>query len=98
MSNTQAGITFKLTCANPVVNDSVIPKGKDLFEQALEDAEEARGMLGDENLMLRKILLNAANEILAMVYLARSTEKEKDPEVEHHQIALQLDMRNELNS
>ncbi|KAF7308944.1 hypothetical protein MKEN_01094900 [Mycena kentingensis (nom. inval.)] len=51
-----------------------------LEENALRQSEEARQRLGEDNAHLRSLLLGAVNEAQAMLYQARSPEREKDEE------------------
>lgn len=64
-----------LHCANAeVVEASEVQlrgKGKGLLEASLEQAEQARGELHDENLRLKGIILSAANELQRIIYAAR---------------------------
>ncbi|KAJ7809050.1 Afadin and alpha-actinin-binding-domain-containing protein [Mycena olivaceomarginata] len=70
-----------LKCANlkVVVGTEVIGKGPELTEIALEQAEDARQRLSQENARLRGLLLGAVNEAQSMLYLARRSEREDEP-------------------
>ncbi|KAJ7224081.1 Afadin and alpha-actinin-binding-domain-containing protein [Mycena pura] len=70
-----------LRCVNLKVVDGseVLGKGAGLEERALEQAEQARQRLSEENAKLRGLLLGAVNEAQAMLYQARSSEKEDEP-------------------
>ncbi|KAJ7255423.1 Afadin and alpha-actinin-binding-domain-containing protein [Mycena haematopus] len=70
-----------LTCANlkVVVGTEVLGKGPELVELALEQAEDARLQLSQENTRLRGLLLGAVNEAQSMLYLARKSEREEEP-------------------
>jgi hypothetical protein len=69
-----------LKCANlkVVVGTEVIGKGPELTEVALEQAEDARQWLSQENARLRGLLLGAVNEAQSMLYLARRSEREDE--------------------
>ncbi|KAF7356417.1 hypothetical protein MVEN_00974500 [Mycena venus] len=75
LSNTPSG----LKCANLKVVDGteVIGTGPGVAELALEQAEEARQRLSQENARLRGLLLGAVNEAQAMLHLARKSEREE---------------------
>ncbi|KAJ7656266.1 Afadin and alpha-actinin-binding-domain-containing protein [Mycena polygramma] len=70
-----------LRCANLKIVDGaeVFGKGTGLVDLALEQAEEARERLGQENTRLRGLLLGAVNEAQAMLYQARKSEREDEP-------------------
>ncbi|KAF8216749.1 Afadin and alpha-actinin-binding-domain-containing protein [Mycena galopus ATCC 62051] len=70
-----------LRCANikVVVGTEVLGKGPELVELALEQAEDARQRLSQENTSLRGLLLGAVNEAQSMLYLARKSEREEEP-------------------
>lgn len=69
-----------LKCANlkVVVGTEIIGKGPELTEVALEQAEDARQWLSQENARLRGLLLGAVNEAQSMLYLARRSEREDE--------------------
>lgn len=62
-----------LKCANVCVDgDAVLGKGQGYLEIALEQAEKARGELGEENVKLKKFFVNAVNDVQAVLHMARS--------------------------
>ncbi|KAF8159368.1 Afadin and alpha-actinin-binding-domain-containing protein [Crassisporium funariophilum] len=69
LSSTPSG----MRCANLAVVDGteVLGKGQGFLEVALEQAEQARALLCDENLRLRKLVLCAVNEIQSVLHQAR---------------------------
>jgi hypothetical protein len=69
-----------LRCANLKVVDGgeVLGKSPGLAELALEQAEEARQRLSEENVRLRELLLGAVNEAQSMLYQARKSEREDE--------------------
>jgi len=74
-SQTKLGATQSgMRCANVAVVDGaqVVGKGLGFLDIALEQAEQARNHLSDENLMLRKLVLNAINELQSLDHKARS--------------------------
>ncbi|KAJ6514929.1 Afadin and alpha-actinin-binding-domain-containing protein, partial [Mycena vitilis] len=70
-----------LRCANLKIVDGaeVFGKGRGLVDLALEQAEEARERLSQENTRLRGLLLGAVNEAQSMLYQARKSEREDEP-------------------
>ncbi|KAF8972768.1 Afadin and alpha-actinin-binding-domain-containing protein [Flammula alnicola] len=62
-----------LRCANVAVVEGteILGKGQGFLEIALEQAEQARSHLGDENLLLRKLVLRAVNEMQSILHKAR---------------------------
>lgn len=70
-----SGLTNKFTHANalPASSGDVAGMGNGLVEQALEDAEQARKMFGEENSMLKEVILRAANELSAALHDATTT-------------------------
>ncbi|KAJ7091543.1 Afadin and alpha-actinin-binding-domain-containing protein [Mycena belliarum] len=70
-----------LRCANLKIVDGaeVLEKGQSVEELALEQAEQARQRLSEDNVKLRGLLLSAVNEAQAMLYQARTTEREEEP-------------------
>ncbi|KAJ6581800.1 Afadin and alpha-actinin-binding-domain-containing protein [Mycena capillaripes] len=70
-----------LRCANLKIVDGteVAGKGTGLVDLALEQAEEARQRLSQENTRLRGLLLGAVNEAQSMLYQARKSEREEEP-------------------
>ncbi|KAJ7019801.1 Afadin and alpha-actinin-binding-domain-containing protein [Mycena alexandri] len=70
-----------LRCSNLQVVDGteVLGKGPGLAEVALEQAEEARRRLSQDNTHLRGLLLGAVNEAQAMLYQGRKSEREEEP-------------------
>jgi len=69
-----SGVPSGMRCANVAVVEGteVLGKGQGFLEIALEQAEKARAQLGDENLLLRKLVLKAVNEIQSILHQARS--------------------------
>ena len=63
-----------IRCANvaAVEGNDVLSKGQSFLEIALEQAEQARNNLSDENLGLRKLLLRTVNEVQSVLHHARS--------------------------
>ncbi|PPQ75446.1 hypothetical protein CVT26_016220 [Gymnopilus dilepis] len=63
-----------IRCANvaAVEGDDVLSKGQSFLEIALEQAEQARNNLSDENLGLRKLILRTVNEVQLVLHHARS--------------------------
>jgi hypothetical protein len=78
-----AAIPSGMQCANVGVVDGseVIGKGQGFLEIALEEAENARCQLGKENIILRKLVLTAVNEIQSVLHQARSIVSDHDEEV-----------------
>lgn len=72
-----------IRCANTAVLDGseVLDRGRSFLDIALEQAEQARAQLGDENLLLRKLLVRVVNELQSILYQAKcklSNEQELD--------------------
>jgi len=69
-----SGVPSGMRCANVAVVEGteVLGKGQGFLEIALDQAEKARAQLGDENLLLRKLVLKAVNEIQSILHQARS--------------------------
>jgi hypothetical protein len=69
-----------LRCLNLRVVDGteVLGKGPGLEELALEQAEEARQRLSQDNIRLKGLLLRAVNEAQSMLYQARKSEREEE--------------------
>ncbi|KAJ6619949.1 Afadin and alpha-actinin-binding-domain-containing protein [Mycena sp. CBHHK59/15] len=57
----------------------VLGKGQGLVELALEQAEQARKRLSEDNAKLRGLLLGAVNEAQSMLHRARNTDREDEP-------------------
>lgn len=71
---TASGLKFKLTLANPLTDtrgSDTDGQGKDVLEDALEEAQMARKELIEENTSLKSIVLSAANEIARMARTIR---------------------------
>ncbi|KAF9474824.1 hypothetical protein BDN70DRAFT_884425 [Pholiota conissans] len=73
-----------IRCSNTAVLDGaeVLDRGRSFLDIALEQAEQARAQLGDENLLLRKLLVCAVNEIQSILHQAKcklSNEHEPEP-------------------
>ncbi|KAJ7117721.1 Afadin and alpha-actinin-binding-domain-containing protein [Mycena epipterygia] len=77
LSNAPSG----LQCVNLAVVDGteVLGKAPGLAELALEQAEQARQSLSEDNIKLRGLLLSTVNEAQSMLYLARKSEREDEP-------------------
>ncbi|GLB41635.1 putative afadin- and alpha -actinin-Binding [Lyophyllum shimeji] len=71
-----------MRCANVevVTGSELIGKSKTFLEIALEEAEKARNQLGDENVVLRRLVLKAVNEIQSIVHRARPPASENSEE------------------
>ena len=79
LGSVASGLSFKTTLANAVTSTrdgEVIGKDKGLLEDALEEAEEARKALEEENAGLKNVVLAAANE------LARATRRNEDDDAD----------------
>lgn len=70
VSTAQSG----MRCANVAVVDGneVLGKGQGFLEVALEQAEQARNHLSNENLFLRKLVLRTLNEVQSMLHQTQS--------------------------
>ncbi|TDL26610.1 hypothetical protein BD410DRAFT_783699 [Rickenella mellea] len=84
-----SGITNKFRHANALVMNSgdVAGKGNGLIEQALEDAEQARKMFGEENSMLKEVILRAANDLSAALHNATTAGGNIDDETAAYSIS-----------
>ena len=74
-SQTKLGtIQSGMRCANSAVVDGAqfVGKGLGFLDVALEQSEQARNHLSDENIMLRKLILKTINGIQTMQHKARS--------------------------
>ncbi|KAG5644872.1 hypothetical protein DXG03_007513 [Asterophora parasitica] len=71
-----------MRCANAVLatGSQTIGKGKSFLEIALEEAEKARGQLGEENLVLRRVVMAAVNDVQAILHQARPLASESSEE------------------
>lgn len=72
LGSTAAGLSVKSTLANPAVSardGEIVGRERSLLEDALEEAEEARKALAEENANLKNVVLAAAND------LARATHR-----------------------
>lgn len=84
LGSTAAGLSVKFTLANPVASSrdgEIVGKERGLLEDALEEAEEARKALSEENASLKNVVLAAANE------LARATHRDEQDEDDEVRIA-----------
>ena len=81
ISAAQSGI--RCTNAAIIEGTEVVGKGQGFLDIALEQAEQARAHLGDENLLLRKLLLRAVNETHNVLHQAKciASDDEVIPEV-----------------
>lgn len=70
LGTSASGLVFKQTHVNPLTDsrdsDGIGPRGSDLLEDALEEAQSARKELIEENTSLKNVVLSAANEINRM--------------------------------
>lgn len=76
MSDIQAKLTSApsgMRCLNAAVVEGteVVGKGQGYLEIALEQAEQARSNLSDDNLFLRKLLVRSINELQSILHHAR---------------------------
>ncbi|KAH9479231.1 hypothetical protein JR316_0007819 [Psilocybe cubensis] len=77
ISDAQAKLTAApsgiVRCLNAAVveGSEVFGKGQGYLEIALEQAEQARSSLSDDNLFLRKVLVRAVNELQSIIHHAR---------------------------
>jgi len=78
-----AAIPSGMQCANVGIVDGseVIGKGQGFLEIALEEAENARCQLGNENIYLKKLVLSTVNEIQSMLHQARHIVSDNGEEV-----------------
>lgn len=79
LSQISAGLTFNSTRASPRRDSE--EQGKDLLEQALEDAEQARKDLIEENAGLRAVMLSALNELSRILSISQSGPNTAESEV-----------------
>lgn len=72
-----------MTCANGNVFDGadVVGKGQGFLEIALDQAEKTRSKAVEENQRLRRLVLNAVNELQSAVHYARGLASETEEEV-----------------
>lgn len=72
-----------IRCANVDVIDGseVIGKGQGFLEIALEEAENARGQLGKDNISLKKLVLTAVNQIQSVLHQTRGIVSDGGDEV-----------------
>lgn len=72
-----------IRCANIGVVDGLdlVGKGQGFLEIALEQAENARSKVAEENQRLRRLVLDAVNELQSAVHLARGLASESQEEV-----------------
>lgn len=70
-------------CANGDVGvaEVVMGKGQGYLEIALEQAEKGRGELWEENAKLRRLVVNAVNDVQGVLHLARCLVSENQEEV-----------------
>jgi arginine utilization protein RocB len=74
-SQTKLGsIQSGMRCANVTVlgGAQVVGRGLGFLDIALEQAEQARNHLSDDNLLLRKVILKTINELQSLQHKARS--------------------------
>lgn len=72
-----------MRCANVTVvsGSEVIGKGKGFLETALDEAEKARSELGDETIVLRRLILTTVNQLQSILHQARPIASESSEEV-----------------
>ena len=72
-----------MRCANVdiVEGSEVLGKGKGFLEVALEQAEQARNQLGEDNTCLRRLVLTTVNEVQSILHQTRSLVSENEEEV-----------------
>lgn len=72
-----------IRCLNAAVVTGleVIGKSKGFLEIALEEAEKGRNELGEQNLLLRRLVLTAVNEVQSILHQARPSTSENADEV-----------------
>jgi hypothetical protein len=80
---TTAASGLRLMCANGSVSaaEEVLGKGQGYLEIALEQTEKARGELGEENAVLRMLVVSAVNDVQGVLHLARGLLSEDQEEV-----------------
>lgn len=76
LSDTQAklsSVPSGMRCLNATVveGNEVVGKGQGYLEIALEQAEQTRSNLSDDNLFLRKLLVRSINELQSILHHAR---------------------------
>lgn len=75
LSNSRSGSSVGFRCANAEVVEAseaqLRGKGKGLLETSLEQAEQARNELLDENMRLKSVVVSAANELQRMLHGAQ---------------------------
>lgn len=74
-----------MRCANVAVveGSEIIGKGQGFLEVALEEAEKARGLLFEENMTLRKLVLTAINRAQSITRQAKLQVSGHEEEVRH---------------
>ncbi|CAA7265145.1 unnamed protein product [Cyclocybe aegerita] len=78
VSDTQAKLATMqsgIRCANAAVVEGteVLGRGPGFLDIALEQAEQARSHLSDENLFLRKLMLRTVNDVQSILHQAQSS-------------------------
>ncbi|KJA23480.1 hypothetical protein HYPSUDRAFT_137499 [Hypholoma sublateritium FD-334 SS-4] len=69
ISAAQTGLRY--ANASIIEGTEIVGKGQGFLDIALEQAEQARAHLGDENLLLRKLLLRVVNEMQIILHQAK---------------------------
>jgi len=99
---TASGLKFKASSSNAMVVEGgaasqMYGKGKGLLETALDDAEKAREQLGKDNLGLKAIILQVANELHRVLDGLKQVKSEDCEDREQVRILSRLYTRAELN-
>ncbi|EIW78664.1 hypothetical protein CONPUDRAFT_156630 [Coniophora puteana RWD-64-598 SS2] len=81
-SGAASGMTIRGTNADVVTGSEVLWQGRTVDEEALEQAEQARAQLYEENGRLRRLVISSANELQRVVWNARSLtcDAEEEPQ------------------
>ena len=78
-----------IRCANVAVveGSELLGNSKSHLEVAMEEAEQARIALADENTTLRHLVLTTVNQLQAISHDIKSLQSASDEEVRHHNLA-----------
>ncbi|EIW75097.1 hypothetical protein CONPUDRAFT_147281 [Coniophora puteana RWD-64-598 SS2] len=81
-SSAASGMTIRGANADVVTGSEVLWQGRTVDEEALEQAEQARAQLYEENGRLRRLVISSANELQRVVWSARSLtcDAEEEPQ------------------